>query len=31
MIQYNGATELCITKDQEATVYDWNVSPGVHG
>ncbi|KAF8223263.1 hypothetical protein L208DRAFT_1020364, partial [Tricholoma matsutake] len=31
MIRYNGATELCITKGQEATVYDWKVSPGAHG
>jgi hypothetical protein len=28
MIRHNAATELCMTKGQEATAYDWEYSKG---
>jgi hypothetical protein len=30
MICFNGATELCITKGQQAIIYDWHTSSGTH-
>ena len=31
MIRHNGATELCITKGQEAVVVGWDEKPGLYG
>lgn len=31
MIRHNAATELCITKGQEGTIYGWQSSTGQHG